>query len=250
MFTLYAPLASWGEIAVGEIRGSWDRPSRSAVLGLIAAALGIKREQQDLHDALREYGVAVRLDAVGTPLSDYHTAQSRALERKEIPSTRARLLDRPAHELQTILSRRMYRQDAVATVVLWARVSARWSLDDLSSALRNPVFVLFAGRKSNVLGAPLDPEIVSKETLADALVVRPGIPRGIAFGIPGVRLMWEREVSHDPIIASDGFQSGLRPSRYDIRRDVSTHRTKWLFAERRVETGFIPESLTVSRGVE
>ena len=25
LFTLYAPLASWGEIAVGETRGSWDR---------------------------------------------------------------------------------------------------------------------------------------------------------------------------------------------------------------------------------
>ena len=39
-FALAAPLAAMGEIAVGERRGSWDRPGRSAVLGLIAAVLG------------------------------------------------------------------------------------------------------------------------------------------------------------------------------------------------------------------
>jgi len=50
--SLYAPMASWGEITVGERRTSWDRPSRSAILGLVAAALGIEREDQDGHDAL------------------------------------------------------------------------------------------------------------------------------------------------------------------------------------------------------
>ena len=68
LLTLYAPLASWGDIAVGEVRGSWDRPSRSAVLGLVAAALGVDRADQAAHDALDVgYGVAVRQDAAGAP---------------------------------------------------------------------------------------------------------------------------------------------------------------------------------------
>lgn len=77
LLTLYAPLSSWGGIAVGEERNSWDRPSRSAVLGLVAAALGVARDDQASHDALDwGYGVAVRLDVAGSSVVDYHTAQS------------------------------------------------------------------------------------------------------------------------------------------------------------------------------
>ena len=41
LLRLYGPLASWGEIAVGESRHSAVQPSRSALLGLLGAALGI-----------------------------------------------------------------------------------------------------------------------------------------------------------------------------------------------------------------
>ena len=40
LFTLYAPMASFGEVAVGERRMSWSRPGRSAILGMVAARLG------------------------------------------------------------------------------------------------------------------------------------------------------------------------------------------------------------------
>nr|WP_284509571.1 CRISPR-associated protein Cas5 [Salinivibrio costicola] len=43
VFRLYGPLASWGEPAVGGDRPTSAYPSRSAVLGLLGAALGIKR---------------------------------------------------------------------------------------------------------------------------------------------------------------------------------------------------------------
>ncbi|HEV2643569.1 MAG TPA: CRISPR-associated protein Cas5, partial [Candidatus Elarobacter sp.] len=73
LFTLYAPLSSWGDIAVGEMRGTWDRPSRSAVLGLVAAALGLLRDDQAAQEALDGgFGVATRLDASGAPSADYH----------------------------------------------------------------------------------------------------------------------------------------------------------------------------------
>ncbi len=39
VFQLYAPLAAWGGQAVGQERPSDDHPSRSALLGLLAAAL-------------------------------------------------------------------------------------------------------------------------------------------------------------------------------------------------------------------
>lgn len=240
LFTIYAPLASWGEIAVGEVRGSWDRPSRSAVIGLVGAALGIRREDEAAQDALGRYGVAVRLDLPGTALSDYHTAQTVAASavKRARPRTRAALLE--AGERETILSRRAHRQDALATVAAWARSGARWPLEELAAALRQPVFTLYAGRKANVLGAPLRPEIIAATTLAEALMKRaaglaPIDPRRLRG-----RTAWGREVSHD-IGPDDGFESGLKPLRRDVRRDVPLHRGRWHFAIREVHVGLLPQ---------
>jgi len=39
VFQLQAPLASWGDTAVGEYRGSYEYPGESALLGLLAAVI-------------------------------------------------------------------------------------------------------------------------------------------------------------------------------------------------------------------
>src|SRR6266699_2816470 len=77
VFRLYGPMCSWGDIAVGEVRPSTMHPSKSAILGLVAAALGLKRpdtvrdenERTTLevaHSTLAHgYGFAVRVDAPG-----------------------------------------------------------------------------------------------------------------------------------------------------------------------------------------
>ena len=39
LFRLYGPMASWGEIAVGETRHSAAYPGKSAIIGLLAAAM-------------------------------------------------------------------------------------------------------------------------------------------------------------------------------------------------------------------
>ena len=121
--TLYAPIASWGDITVGERRTSWDRPSRSAVLGLIGAALGIDRQDQTGHDALDTgYGVAVRVDAPGRVIVDYHTAQtiSQTEMKRSRPHTRREMIrhGERSHKLETILSWREARVDAVVPFAL------------------------------------------------------------------------------------------------------------------------------------
>ena len=245
LLTLYAPLASWGDIAVGEVRGSWDRPSRSAVLGLAGAALGIDRDDQGAHDALDAgYGVAVRQDSAGAPLVDYHTAQTaveatvKALRRRDIPLTRRALLDKRGGDPQTILSRRSYRQDALATVALWARGGAPWPLAELAERLRRPAFVLYAGRKANAFGLPLDPEVVVADTLAAGFARRAGVPRALDASRLRLAPVGAREVAHDA--CADGFASGLRTVRREVRRDAGAQRTRWQFAERVVEIGVPP----------
>src|SRR5690242_6550917 len=76
-FQLYAPMAAMGDIAVGERRTSWPRPARSAVFGLLAASLGIARDDAEAHAALEAgYSYAVATLDAGRPLRDFHTVQT------------------------------------------------------------------------------------------------------------------------------------------------------------------------------
>ena len=245
VFTLYAPLASWGDTAVGESRGSWDRPSRSAVLGLVAGALGVERDRQAELDGIEAgYGMAVRVDAVGMRLNDYHTTQTVAeSDRKRAQRGRPALsraaLFAACPDRKTMLSTRVYLQDSCATVVLWARRGAPVALGALRNALQRPHFVPYAGRKSNVLGLPLDPSVVVAETLAAALSARPVIPAGLPAPPSILRAAFEAEaweVSHDDSCEADGVVSGLTPMRREARRDRSVHRGRWQFGVRTMVT--------------
>src|ERR1700732_2783783 len=118
-FALAAPIAAMGDLAVGERRGSWDRPGRSAVLGLIAACLGLDREDEAAHAALETgYGLALRRERIGPLLADYHTAQVPPRQRGRQFATRAEEL--AANNLETILSRRDYRCDLLVLAALWS----------------------------------------------------------------------------------------------------------------------------------
>ncbi len=44
IFQLHGPMASWGVDAPGEVRHTHELPSRSALLGLLAAGVGIRRD--------------------------------------------------------------------------------------------------------------------------------------------------------------------------------------------------------------
>ncbi len=76
VFRLYGPMASWGGIAVGEYRPGEKSPTKSAILGLIGAALGIRRDDAVAQARLRDsYRMATIAHAPGTLLRDYHTTQ-------------------------------------------------------------------------------------------------------------------------------------------------------------------------------
>ena len=61
LFRLYGALASWGDIAVGNIRPSYGYPSKSSVIGLIAAALGVKRDKHEKQTELSKLLFSVRI---------------------------------------------------------------------------------------------------------------------------------------------------------------------------------------------
>lgn len=170
VFRLWGPMASWGEIAVGERRGSWSRPSRSAVLGLVAAALGIERADAAAHRRLEEeLGFAVRVDNPGRPLRDYHTAQSPSQRRGARWATRRDELS-PDNDINTILSERGYYTEMDAVVILWVRgASSTYPLGEIAMRLAEPIFTLYLGRKSCPLGLPLAPSVIEAAGLHAAL---------------------------------------------------------------------------------
>ena len=119
IFRLIAPYASFGAVAVGERRPTWDRPSKSQILGLIAAALGIERTEEARHRELAlAYLFAVRVDDAGRVQSDYHTTQAPPQRRNRRFATRADELAVDKTELKTILSRRENRLGSFYTIAL------------------------------------------------------------------------------------------------------------------------------------
>ncbi|SHM16936.1 type I-E CRISPR-associated protein Cas5/CasD [Vreelandella subglaciescola] len=170
VFRLYAPLASWGEAAVGETRPTATYPGKSALLGLLGAALGIRREDDAGQKALGEsLAVAVKQRSEGTLMRDYHTVQAPQSRAKVSYSTRKAELSAPKSDLTTILSSRDYRCDGLWTVAFWLTPGANWTLAELKQALETPHFCLYLGRKACPPAAPLAPEVVTCSTLKEAL---------------------------------------------------------------------------------
>lgn len=225
VFRIYAPLASWGDIAVGGQRFTLGHPTKSAVLGLVAAALGTDRaasaKHQTLHDAL---GLAWRVDQKGEVLSDYHTTQvvPRPALGKVALRSRRQAFDVGAGEEVTILSTREYLQEHCVRIALWSRDrSDDASLENITQALMKPAYALYVGRRSCSLGLPLMPQIVTAAaaTLAldDAIFPDDSFlklaPRGFLYG-------WEYGSSH------------LQAQEQVRRRDGLINRSSWLFDER------------------
>ena len=169
VFRLYGPMASWGQAAVGGERPTGMAPGRAAILGLMGAALGIKREdeagQQQLFDELQ---FAVKQLSAGTLMRDYHTVQVPSTDKKHRHYTRKSELS--VDKLNTVLSSRHYRQDGVWIVAVYLKEGAKHhTLEQIQKHLQRPVFPLYLGRKSCPPSLPLMPVLVATDSLKQAL---------------------------------------------------------------------------------
>lgn len=171
VFQLYAPLASWGEEACGEIRHSATVPTRSALLGLLAAAKGIRRDEEArLNTFNQHYFLAVHaLAAQDRWLRDYHTVSAPRENKKYRYYTRRDELTLAPDEVGTLISQREYRCDGYWHVAVSALPGAPYPLTALRDALLTPHFPLYLGRKCCPLALPLAPRLMTG-TLADIFV--------------------------------------------------------------------------------
>jgi CRISPR system Cascade subunit CasD len=245
VFRLYGPLASWGEVAVGEVRPTDLQPSRSAMLGLLGAALGFRRDDHRHAELGAGLFFAVRVDRVGAPLVDYHTVQTMPPRRGRIFLTRAEQLRGFRHELATIVSRRHYRMDAAYTIAIWQNVKGpEVRLEMLAQALEFPVFLLYLGRKSCPPAHPLAPRVLEAETVVAAM--RAG--DALLMNVAGDACVWPPLApasEHPRWLSWEGRAdiAGVTPALVAARRDDPVSRTGWRFRVRRQYSAPFPEEV-------
>jgi CRISPR system Cascade subunit CasD len=172
------------------------------------------------------YDFAVRVDASGTMLRDYHTSQvpqSGTGRNLKHFATRKDELAVSKEDLKTILSTRDYYCDALYTVCLWNRVDeVPYSLETLAQKMKEPVFVLYLGRKSCPLAMPVDAKVVNSANIKDIFKIREDALLGDLKFDESMRLYWEG--------ASD---AGVPAMHTITRRDDPLNRRRWQFTDRK-----------------
>jgi CRISPR system Cascade subunit CasD len=116
-------MQSWGVESKFDRRLSGRAPSKSGVVGLCAAALGIRRDEPERLAPLCALRFGVRTDKPGVLLRDFHTAHS---------------------EIAAYVTQRFYLSDAAFLAGLEGDEELLCQVD---AAIRAPAFPLFLGRR-------------------------------------------------------------------------------------------------------
>jgi CRISPR system Cascade subunit CasD len=133
-------MQSWGTTSRFDQRDTGKEPSKSGVVGLLAAAMGIDRENWTDLEPLTRLSMGTRHDRPGAPKRDYQTAGCAATDTIiKADGTQAK---------DGVVSDRFYLADAAFLVGL--EFEDRALVERAHAALRNPVWPLALGRKSYV----------------------------------------------------------------------------------------------------
>lgn len=130
-------------------------PTRSSIIGLLGAALGIKRsEHQELYWLSQQVLVAVQVNHCGIKITDYHTVQN-----FRSPQGKIQKGTKPTY--------RDYWCDSEHTFAISACDEL---ISQLLQAVKTPKFTLFQGRKSCPLTRPLYAGKSDESNPTDALI--------------------------------------------------------------------------------
>lgn len=154
-FDLQAPMVSWATSG-SSIVPSGPVPTWSAVVGMIGAALGVPRDDEALVHLANEYGLAFEVVSPGEVRFDYHTVQSPSATKASAARVRTRAQELGVverSELNTTVTRRDYVQGARYRIFIVQLADApRVTVESLVTALNAPIFPIYAGRRSCIVG--------------------------------------------------------------------------------------------------
>lgn len=206
IFSLTASLGSMGELAGHERRGTLNWPARSALIGLMGAALGIRRDGD--FSALDALDITVGIYDSGVHVRDYHTIETVPSASVKLPNSRPEALRAARRRTNTTITLRDYRAAPLYGVAVTGP-----GLTKLAQALNAPGFTLYLGRKSCPLAAPPSARVVEAAGAASALsqLILPP---------------WRTDVRLVNLIVDDPMG--------EVVHDLPTDRARWHFSSRRV----------------
>ena len=150
LLRLAAPLQAWGIDSKFDVRRTGREPSKSGVIGLICAALGVRRDDDEMVSTLTKMQFGVRVDKEGIFTRDFHMVRS--------------------EKGVSYVTNRYYLADA--EFVVGFESENRELLSTIEDALCHPAFPLFLGRRS----CPPTGRLclgIREESLEDALLKEP-----------------------------------------------------------------------------
>ena len=198
LLRLAGPLQAWGVKSRFTVRATELAPSKSGIIGMLAAAVG-KRRTDPIEDLLTlRFGV--RKDQPGTVVRDFHTA--RTLDgSKSMP-----------------LSNRYYLSDAI---FLAGIEGEQETVERLDYAVRHPSFPLYLGRRSCPPALPVslglrDADLL--ESLKDEPWLASSWYRGRNCDVREVEILLDKDAVPDGEHTNDLRGSRDVPLSFDPRR--------------------------------
>lgn len=230
IFQIYAPFTSWGEPAVGEIRHSNIIPSRSALLGLVSAALGIRRDDNQIDHFNQHYYFAIRpFMASSSWFCDFHTVEFVSNKKNNIEDNK-----------NILTTKREYYNDIYYQIVMSETENAPYSLAQIQQALLNPIFPLYAGRKNSPLSLPLSP-ILYQGTLSEAFIFADKHYQECHRQDPVIDKLVE-STANEYYWEQDNQEDHFKVIKIQLRQDQPISRERWQFSYRQQFSGHLTGS--------
>jgi CRISPR system Cascade subunit CasD len=213
---LDGPLQSWGLSSRFQRRATGLHPTKSGVIGLICAAMGLAKGSAEEHDTLPELA-KLRMTSIALP--------------RHLPGANVPLSVRRLEDYHTVLNTRrasgVMNKDAVVTrrqYLLEARFGVilegpRSVLERATNALQNPVWGIWFGRKSCIPAEPVyrglfdteheaQRELIGDKPIGEFTTVSE--VNGFADGTDSI--------SDQPVSFGDGTSSGPDKRQFAVRR--------------------------------
>jgi CRISPR system Cascade subunit CasD len=224
LFQLYGLLSAWGSPGAGTIRRTDDHPSKSGILGIVAACLGIEPDkEEELAILQNSIGYGCREDIPGNYLVDFHTVRPESSTSLVAYWNKIREgLPTDEKEDNLILSDRHYLTGALFTVCLWEKAKGT-SLDTIAEALSKPVFGPYLGRKCCALCLPFGQTIITAENLKEAFNL---------FMPDKAYMLQDNRFSANPRVFWEGSDKSIPVVSPRTRKDCLKSRRTWAYTRR------------------
>lgn len=236
LLRLAGPMQSWGEHSTFNVRDTLPYPTRSGIIGLLAAALGLPRTASPTRFAALT--ITIRIDRPGTPMVDFHTVGGGLPRDKTVPTAEG---TRRAANTATIVSHRAYLADAVFVAAIEGPAAL---ITELCDALHEPVWGGYLGRRSCPPESPL--LIAGPIPDADRLLTRLPLSRRRPHR-RDERPDAEATVTVD-FVHEGAHSAGIRTSLNDVPESFSPHSRRYHSRDITIRPVELPATLCAGYG--